>query len=185
MDEFVVDEEGYLHAKRIRDTAQWHAANTPVKDVLVWEANGLAIRVGHAVLEAGRPQNSTLSVGQYRVLRRLSEAHRHRLTLSEVSREIGLTLTGVSRIVGSLVATGHVTRIDDGDDRRRVWVQLTPSGREYIAAMVPQVSERVERTWSSLTPKEKRVLSHLLAKVKLQLHVSAKDDRLLENEEFD
>jgi DNA-binding MarR family transcriptional regulator len=180
-----VDDEGHLHDQRRRQMAEWFAANTPLKDPITWEANALTIQMGHAVLDAGRPAKTTLSVGQFQVLRNLLQAERHRLMMSELSREISLTVTGVSKIVDSLVAAGHVRRVEHGTDRRKVWAQLTASGIEYVDQIVPRVAQQVERTWSSLTPKEKRMLTHLLAKVKLQLHVGARDERLLENEEFD
>jgi DNA-binding MarR family transcriptional regulator len=185
MNAYFVDDEGHLHERHVRDIAEWHAANTPLRDPLAWEANGLAIRVGHAVLDAGRPRKPSLSVGQYLVLRHLLQAERHRLMMSELSREVSLTVTGVTKIVDSLVAAGHLRRVEHASDRRKVWAQLTATGIDYASEVVSQVCQRVERTWSPLTEREKRILAHLLAKVKLQLHVAARDERLLENEEFD
>ena len=62
------------------------------------------------------------------------------LTVSAISRRMGLSRQAVQRTVNELVASGHVTMVDNPRDKRARLVRLTPTGHDaYEAAIARQV----------------------------------------------
>lgn len=55
------------------------------------------------------------------------------LTVSQLSRELGISPAGVSQMVNSLVTKGYVARVPDERDRRVVRLLLTEQGRDLTA----------------------------------------------------
>jgi len=171
--EFIVLDDGMLTDRQARDLSTWYLANTPIKDPLAMEANWLAIRLGNAVLEAGRPRNPAMSVARYNVLRNLYMAEGNRLSMSELGQLLDVTLTNITKLIDGVVAAGLVERVEDSEDKRKTWAQLTPEGVEFVQGLLPQVALQVEKNWSALTLQEKKLLIHLLAKVRLHLQISS------------
>jgi DNA-binding MarR family transcriptional regulator len=178
MSEFVVLEDGLLTDKQAHQLAAWYAANTPMKDPIAMEANWLAIRVGHAVLEAGRPRNPPMSLARFNVLRGLFMAEGHRLSMSDLSQLLHVTMTNVTKLIDGLVASDLVERVDDCEDKRKTWARLTPEGETFIRNLIPEVATQIDKTWSCLTTQEKKLLIHLLAKLKLQIQISGSSEKL-------
>jgi DNA-binding MarR family transcriptional regulator len=178
MNEFLVLEDGLLTVKQAHDLAAWYGANSLTKDPLAMEANWMAIRVGNAVLEAGRPRHPVMSVARFSVLRSLFMVEGHRLSMSEISQMLAVTMTNVTKLIDGLVASNLVERIDDEGDKRKTWAQLTPDGLAFVNSLLPEVATQIEQTWSCLTTREKRLLVHLLAKLKLQIQIAGATERL-------
>ena len=62
------------------------------------------------------------------------------LTVSAISRRMGLSRQAVQRTVNELVASGHVTMVDNPRDKRARLVRLTRTGHDaYEAAIARQV----------------------------------------------
>jgi DNA-binding MarR family transcriptional regulator len=148
------------------------------------EVNWMAIRVGNQVLEAGRPRNPVMSFARFNVLRDLYMAEGHRLSMSHLSQLLSVTLTNITKLIDGLVSSALVERVEDTSDKRKTWAQLTPQGLAFVEELLPEVAGQVERNWSSLTPQEKKMLVHLLAKVRLHLQIANTGERLQTIEEL-
>ena len=62
------------------------------------------------------------------------------LTVSAISRRMGLSRQAVQRTVNELVGSGHVTMVDNPRDKRARLVRLTRTGHDaYEAAIARQV----------------------------------------------
>ncbi len=184
MSEFIVLEDGLLTDKQAHELAAWYANNTPVKDPLAIEANWMMIRVGNAMFEAGRPRNPDMSFARYSVLRHLFMVEGKRLSMSDISQLLAVTMTNVTKLIDGLVNTGHVVRVEDTEDKRKTWAQLTPEGVSFVKVLLPNVAQQIERNWSSLNTQEKKMLIHLLAKLKLQLQIAGATEKLANNDKF-
>src|SRR5437899_11024216 len=58
-------------------------------------------------------------------------------TLNDVAKVVGRGAPAVSRSVDSLVRAGLVERTQDPNNRRRLALRLTQSGRDQLAARMP------------------------------------------------
>jgi MarR family 2-MHQ and catechol resistance regulon transcriptional repressor len=68
-----------------------------------------------------------------------------------------------------------IRRLPHKDDRRRVSIQLTPSGERLIEALFPKFNQHERVAVSTLTPAEQRELARLLRKVTHGITESATD----------
>jgi DNA-binding MarR family transcriptional regulator len=101
-----------------------------------------------------------LTPGHYHLLWILS---RRSCTISELAAEQSVSLPSTSSSIGVLVARGWVKRERDASDRRKVVVELTPTGKEVVAAIEAQAQARVAALVASLSDRDCERLSEGLA----------------------
>ena len=75
---------------------------------------------------------SKLSVAQLRVCAVLAEGP---LPMSNLSRDLGMSLSAMTQIADRLERSGFVQRVRDEDDRRVRVLQLTPSAERVMALL--------------------------------------------------
>ncbi len=74
--------------------------------------------------------DQVLTHPQYFMLKRIES---NPATVSEVADYLGVSLSAVTSMADRLVKMGYVSRKRSEDDRRLVWLKLTPAGREVLA----------------------------------------------------
>jgi DNA-binding MarR family transcriptional regulator len=104
-----------------------------------------------------------LSIPQWRVLAVLAQSTGP--CADDVCRVTGMDKVTVSRAVHALRAQGRLTRRPDGDDRRRVRIDLTAAGREVYEQVAPLALELEERLLGELGDEERRRFERALAKL--------------------
>lgn len=87
------------------------------------------------------------------------------LTMSRLSRAMGVPLSTATRLVDWLVTHGYAERSSDASDRRVVRVALTRSGCELYEAINLALARRLEKILSRLNSAERKQLVALLRKV--------------------
>ncbi len=75
-------------------------------------------------------RSGELSMAEFRTLA-FVDANRG-ASLSEVAEQIGLSLPSMSKLVDSLVNHGLLSRTAHGEDRRRICLGLTPTGKRDL-----------------------------------------------------
>jgi long-chain acyl-CoA synthetase len=83
-----------------------------------------------------------LTLAQYRVLAILGDGCE---AASSLAKKLAVSRPSVTGVVDGLVARGLVRRDHTDDDRRRIDVGLTDTGRELLAAADAAVEQRMER----------------------------------------
>jgi len=91
------------------------------------------------------------------------------LAPSGIARMEKVTTQSMSQVINHLVELDYITRTPSGDDRRKVLLSLTPSGRAYV-----EQRRRDKQEWlanalhEKISPAEKELLMealHLLTKL--------------------
>jgi DNA-binding MarR family transcriptional regulator len=77
------------------------------------------------------------------------------LTHGEVRSELEITQGSVTFLVDGLEREGLVSRTTDAQDRRVVYVELTPKGEEVCRNITPAVVSLIDRLCSKFTEAEK------------------------------
>jgi DNA-binding MarR family transcriptional regulator len=100
-----------------------------------WSALLALQRATHATLHvlAGELAGLNLTASEINALANLADGHGR--SVSELGRATGTRPTTLTSVLDRLEGRGHITRSPRPDDRRRVQVELTRSGREAAAAM--------------------------------------------------
>jgi DNA-binding MarR family transcriptional regulator len=86
-----------------------------------------------------------LSIGEYGVLVRLSEAADERLRMTDLALDLHLSPSGLTRRLDHLVRDGFVCREACPSDRRAVYAVLTPKGRAKLEEAAPDHVAGVRR----------------------------------------
>jgi DNA-binding MarR family transcriptional regulator len=87
-----------------------------------------------------------LSETEFEVLLRLVRTECHRLRMSDLAAQTGLSTSGVTRVVDRLERNGLVARRACASDRRGLWAELTPAGEERISAVLTGHLDLID-TW--------------------------------------
>ena len=88
------------------------------------------------------------------------------MSASEIVALSSMDKVTVSRAIKGLQMHGYLKRDIDGDDKRRVVLHLTKTGREAFIAIVPKVKEASDRCLTGLSQSEITVLVSLMERVR-------------------
>jgi DNA-binding MarR family transcriptional regulator len=175
--ELLISREGLFTEKAVHELAEWYAAGDA--DVETFEAHLMLLRA-HSVLigSAQRGRRASLSMERFGLLRQLYRAPEGRMLLSEVSRALDVSPTSISKLLSSLSAQKLVERVAYPGDKRRAWAQITDAGRRLVETYMPRVRQSTRNRWQGLTPEEKRMLVHLLARFTMQAYAGRAEPEL-------
>lgn len=104
-----------------------------------------------------------LSWPQRLLLRHLSchgPTHPHVL-----ASELGVTRSTLTGLLDVLEARGYVGRLPNREDRRTLWVDITPSGRQALQRHEEQRQRRILRALMALDASEAQALVRFLEKL--------------------
>lgn len=100
------------------------------------------------------------------LLVRLDQASDNRLRAIELSRQLLLSPSHISRTIDRAEASGLVERCADPHDRRASQVQLTQAGRELLRQFAPRLHTVIDHTiGQTLSDRETDVLVDLLDRI--------------------
>ena len=88
---------------------------------------------------------------QFFLMKRIHE--QGRMTVSEVASEMDVSLSAITAVVDKLYKAGLAKRERDQNDRRLVWLTITPPGEEVLQACVASRREAMKKYLQKL-PKE-------------------------------
>ncbi|MFC4867218.1 MULTISPECIES: MarR family winged helix-turn-helix transcriptional regulator [Streptomonospora] len=77
------------------------------------------------------PSGGDMSGPWFEVLIRLQRSPGNRLPMSALAREVSLSSGGFTKLADRLERQGYLARTSCPDDRRVVYAELTPAGREF------------------------------------------------------
>jgi DNA-binding MarR family transcriptional regulator len=142
-----------IHQTRPFDSVQAEALLT-----LMWAWDRVA-RVANEPL-----RDLDLSAAQYNVLRILRGSPKGLQTYEVVSRMV-TRAPNITRLVDKLEARGFIERRRCSEDRRVVYLLITPAGLEFVEKVGPDLAGATRRATAGLSEKEQRTLIHLLNKL--------------------
>lgn len=94
---------------------------------------------------------------------------------SAIARSVGLKQATVTVLVNKLENAGLVTRRRDTEDRRRVWIELTPAGRTALDESPDLLQNRFEQGFQQLEDWEQAMMITTLERVAALLDAEAID----------
>ncbi|HST82998.1 MAG TPA: MarR family transcriptional regulator [Kineosporiaceae bacterium] len=137
---------------------QWLSA----QEQTAWRAYLDGTRMLFAELDRQLASDAELSLTDYELLVRLSEAPDGRLRMRELADAALATRSGVTRAVTRAERAGWVRRVECEDDRRGMNAELTEAGRAKLAAAAPgHVTAVRENLLNLLTPEQLAQLTEI------------------------
>jgi DNA-binding MarR family transcriptional regulator len=102
-----------------------------------------------------------LSLSDFAALHALGEAPGGRLRRVDLARRLGVTPSGVTRLLNPLERRKIITREEDGRDARATWAVLTKSGRALLKDAAATVEALAEAMLGALPGRERASLARL------------------------
>jgi DNA-binding MarR family transcriptional regulator len=169
MPDFQLQDGGLMFETSTNNFARMLAGMTG-GDPLSYEAHFMLLKSYNTMTGVSRQMKPTsLSLGRYNVLRLLYLADDRRLLMSELSESLEVSPTVVTRLVDTLADSGYVERTGHDTDKRKTWATMTEAGAALFEAEWPPMAAMVQDLWQGFRDAEKRMLIHLLAKLRLNL----------------
>jgi DNA-binding MarR family transcriptional regulator len=112
-------------------------------------------------------EREDISFSQWRVLMCLRDDLAN--TCADISRELSHDKGSMTRLIDQLEERGLLARRRDLDDRRVVFLALTPAGRDAVNSLVPKVVAYFNELLATFSSREVRLLIELLTKLKIVL----------------
>jgi len=103
------------------------------------------------------------------VLRLLYLAEDRHLRIGTIASNLEIGTNNTTQLVDGLVRDGLVERMTAPDDKRVIYAVLSEAGAALFAYVFPMNASRIQETWAPLSDKEKQLLIHLLARIRLHL----------------
>src|ERR1700690_3836235 len=105
--------------------------------VSAWRAIAASHAAACAALERELGKRHGLGVSEFEVLDRLAERGEGDFRAQELADAVHLSQSALSRLIDRLEVHGLVERCLCGEDRRGIYVKLTPDGRDRHAEAAP------------------------------------------------
>lgn len=157
--EFRADANGFLFDPRVREVLKRQGREVePGTEALA------AVRILGKKLHAAMQRWADrfgLSEGRFQVLVRLHHQPSGRFTMGELAEMLDITPRTVTGLVDNLERDGLVKRVDDPDDRRSVYAEITEQGRERVNALWRESAGIQAAVTRGLTDSELIQLRHL------------------------
>ncbi|MEP7113383.1 MAG: MarR family transcriptional regulator [Ilumatobacteraceae bacterium] len=111
-----------------------------------------------------------LTMGDYEVLVRLSEAESQQLRMCDLATSLQLSPSGLTRRLDGLVTSGLVERVASPADRRVMFAAMTPKGHAKLIEAAPDhVASVRNRFFKGLTKDQVRELGDIFEVVRSNL----------------
>jgi DNA-binding MarR family transcriptional regulator len=123
------------------------------------ELGAILVRGLQLVGSAG-PFGSELSFSQYLILQTLLE--KEALRMNELARTLGVSKANVTGLVDRMVRSRFIERMRSDDDRRVVFVTLTPKGRRTVQRMLSTQRKEWRRIMETLRPRDLEIFMNSL-----------------------
>lgn len=117
-----------------------------------------------------------LDTSSFLVLALLMGSEDNRLNPCDLGDALVASRTNITRLLDEMVAAGWVTRSPSTEDRRRIDLALTESGKALLLRSLPSLWEMIGEQWSDFSQAEIATFDRLLRKMQRSL------SRLKENE---
>ncbi len=181
MSQFEISPEGRVSDVTVREIVAKLVQMFPETNAPAVEANLMVARSYGALTALVAPYWAEfgLTGHRYNVLRLLMLADGKRLPMKDIAAGLNVGTTNVTSLIDGLERDGLVRRVGAEEDKRVTYAMLTQEGEERFLAVYPHTSVRLRDAWAALSDAEKKVLVHLLAKLRMRLEVSSVGNDIL------
>jgi len=117
-----------------------------------------------------------LNDSDFRTLMMLYSSPTGSATPSELCEYAQQGATNMTRIANVLVKAGLITRAPSAEDRRRIVLSITATGKRLVRKILPPLFPNVHGAFASLSAADKRTLDRLLRQIAVNVNSLTQPD---------
>ena len=106
------------------------------------------------------------SRARYLTLMVLLHEESGRLTPNEIAGRLNVTRGNMTGLIDCLIKDGLVKKYQDTEDRRQVWIEMTPKAEPFLRKIMPEHFKRISQFMKAITREE----GEQLVKIARKLH---------------
>ena len=88
-----------------------------------------------------------------------------RMTPNEIAKSLNVTRGNMTGLIDCLLEAGLVTKVQDQEDRRQVWIKITPKASKFLDGFLPDYFKRLAKFMSVLKREEVETLIQISRKL--------------------
>lgn len=116
------------------------------------------------------------SRARYLLLMVLLHEESGRLPPNEIANRMNVTRGNMTGLIDCLLKDGLVKKYQDTEDRRQVWIELTPKAESFLKEIMPGHFKRIAKFMSAITREEGEQLIRISRKLHDALDAFKVDD---------
>jgi len=171
MFQFDVTPDGLLRETAVNEMVTKLKETFPDTDDLALEAHLMLGLTDRFLAEVSADFRAMYGITgrRFTVLRLLYLAEGKRMSMGTIATNLDIGTNNTTQLIDGLVKDGLVERVTAPEDKRVIYAVLSEEGARLFAYVFPMNAERIRQTWLPLSVKEKQVLIHLLARLRLNI----------------
>ena len=107
-----------------------------------------------------------LSFADFMIMHYLDSAPEEKLRRVDLAEKLGLTASGITRLILPLEKIGIIERLEDASDARARFSTLTKAGKHLLKDATATLEERAEEMFENLPAKDLSAATELLSSIK-------------------
>lgn len=84
--------------------------------------------------------------------------HKGRQTIKQISEAVLINTGSITYVIDKLEKNGYLQRIHCTEDRRVVYIEITPKGNDAMNEIFPKHQKMIEELFTDITDENKRIL---------------------------
>jgi DNA-binding MarR family transcriptional regulator len=117
------------------------------------------------------------SRARFLILVILLHSEEERMTPNEIAKTLNVTRGNMTGLIDSLIESGYVTKVQDEEDRRQVWIEITSKAEKFLDAKVfPNYFKKVAKLMGGLKKDEIEAFTKTAIKLQQAASVFSQDD---------
>jgi MarR family 2-MHQ and catechol resistance regulon transcriptional repressor len=87
------------------------------------------------------------------------------ITMKAIADYLYIKPSSATPVIDKLVETGNIKRIENKDDRRVVYIELTTKGKKTLEKKYKTTHKTIKKIFGKLSIKDKKILINILEKI--------------------
>src|SRR5690554_5122770 len=108
-------------------------------------------------------KNFCLTVNEFAAMEALY--HKGKVSVNEICQAVLIPNSSMTYVLDKLEEKGYINRIQDADDKRTFYVELSTKGMDHAESILPKHYEVMHQVFSVLSKEEKDILNAHLKKL--------------------
>lgn len=114
-------------------------------------------------------RHNGLNISSWTALMLMYTSPENTMSPSDLAKTMAFSRTNATRVVDDLLARNWIARKPCTDDRRKIRLALTETGKQYVRQALPERHQQMRELWAGFNEVEKTAFEALLRKLLTRL----------------